>query len=108
VSPIGPRHAVLFESIMEVLSKVIDPETGIDLLKLGLVRDIQTNDGDVSLKLRPASSVCPVAFRLGALVKDAIFSVPGVKSLRIRVENFNRAEELESLLNQDSAKKEVG
>jgi hypothetical protein len=59
----------------------------------------------VKLTLRPASSVCPVAFRFGAVEREAVSVIPGVRGLEIRVENYNRAEELEQLLNQSSREK---
>jgi metal-sulfur cluster biosynthetic enzyme len=86
---------------MEGLREVIDPETGIDVLRLGLVRNIHVEHGDVSLTLRPASSICPVAYRLAILVRETVSSVPGVKALNMRVTNHAHAAELESLLNED-------
>lgn len=101
------QQASLLEEIKGELRNVVDPETGIDVLSIGLVRDIQIDGGDVCLTLRPASVVCPVAFRLGALVRDAVSSIRGVRKLNIRVENYIRAAELEALLNEGSSQKGV-
>lgn len=97
------QQASLLEEIKAELSRVVDPETGMDVLSIGLVRDIRTDGRSVSLTLKPASAVCPVAFRLGALVRDAVSSIAGVINLNIKVENYIRAAELESLLNEGSS-----
>jgi len=101
------EEASLLEEIKGELRNVVDPETGMDVLSIGLVRDIQVDGGDVCLTLRPASVVCPVAFRLGALVRDAVSSIAGVINLKIRVEKYVRAAELEALLNERSSQKGV-
>lgn len=86
------------ENVKEKLSKVIDPETGMDVLSMGLIKDVVVRDGKVSLNFRPSSPVCPLAFKLGSDIRETVQAVPGVQDLKIKVENFNRADELESLL----------
>jgi metal-sulfur cluster biosynthetic enzyme len=36
------QETTWLKAIMEGLNDVIDPETGVDLLRLGLIRDIRT------------------------------------------------------------------
>lgn len=108
MSGIDPQEDVLLRAIMEALNKVIDPETGTDVLKLGLVRNIQTDGGFVRFTLRPASSVCPAAFALGALIKETVSAIPGVETLSVKVTNYTRAAELESILNEGVSQKGEG
>ena len=91
------------EKIRQALEGVIDPGVGMDALRVGVVRDLQvdTANGEISLTFRPSSSVCPVAFTLAASIQKAIASVPGVNSVSIKVENFDRAEELEAFLSEE-------
>ena len=86
------------ELIRERLSEVIDPETGLDVGRMDLVHDLRIEDGRVTLVFRPTSPVCPMAFKLAAAIRDSIRSVPGVNRVTVKVENFRRAAELESLL----------
>ena len=102
-APIGPQPQARLMSIMESLKKIFDPETGANVLEPGLVRDRRAEGGRVRFTLGPASSVCPVAFNLGARVREAISSVPGVAEPAVRVANHKRAEEIERLLNESSA-----
>ena len=91
------------EKIRQALGGVIDPGVGLDVLRVGVVRDLQvdTENGRVCLTFRPSSPVCPVAFTLAASIQKAIASVPGVSSVSIKVENFDRAEELEAFLSEE-------
>ena len=91
------------EKIRQALETVIDPGVGMDALRVGVVRDLQvdTENGRVCLTFRPSSSVCPVAFTLATSIQKAISSVPGINSVSIKVENFNRAKELEAFLSEE-------
>jgi len=86
--------------IEERLRTVIDPETGLDVMRMALVRDISVDRGAVSLVFQPSSPVCPLAFKLAFEIKKAVLSVPGVKTVSVGVEGFNQAEQLEALLNE--------
>jgi metal-sulfur cluster biosynthetic enzyme len=85
------------------LAGIIDPGAGLDVFRMGLVRDLAiTGTGDVSFTFRPSSPVCPIAFTLAPAIKEAIESVPGVLSVSMRIENFNQAAELEALLAEET------
>ena len=88
------------ESVETRLSEVIDPETGLDVQRMGLIQDLQIEAGHATLIFRPTSPVCPMAFKLAVDMRDAVRSVPGITGVTIKVENFNRAAELESLLRE--------
>ena len=89
--------------IMQRLSRVVAPETGLGILRMGLVRDFVVDEqtGDVHLIFRPSSFLCPMTFKLAVDIKDAIKGIAGVNSLRITVEDFARARELNHLLAVD-------
>ena len=85
--------------IEEKLRQVIDPETGTDVMRMKLVRDLRVGQkGDVELTFRPSSVLCPLGFQLGINIKEAVLDVPGVKSVRINVDGFIHADELRTLL----------
>jgi len=89
------------ESVETRLSDVVDPETGLDIQRMGLIKDLQVEAGHATLVFRPTSPVCPMAFKLAADIRDAVRSVPGINGVTIKVENFNRAAELEALLRDE-------
>ena len=49
-------------AILERLSKVIDPETGADVVRMKLIEALIVDaSGQVSYTIRPSSPLCPVA-----------------------------------------------
>lgn len=86
-------------SVRDELSGIIDPETGLSIMRMELIHDIQvTEDGAVSMVFRPSSPVCPMAYSLANTIKQRLEALSPVRSVKITVENFERAAHLESLL----------
>jgi ATP-binding protein involved in chromosome partitioning len=91
----------LMEKIKEGLSRVIDPETGMDVMRMKLVRDLKVGqEGDVELTFRPSSVLCPLGFQLGINIKEAVLNVPGVKSVQVHVDGFIHGEQLKKILDE--------
>jgi metal-sulfur cluster biosynthetic enzyme len=91
----------LLEKIKESLSQVIDPEMGMDVMRMKLVRDLKVGqDGDVELTFRPSSILCPLGFQLGINIKEAVLHVQGVKSVQVHVDGYIHAEQLKKILDE--------
>jgi len=85
--------------VRRALAEVIDPETGLSIMRMDLIHNIEaTPEGFVSLVFRPSSPFCPMSYALANSIKKTVEAVRGVTSIEIRVENFGRAAHLESLL----------
>ncbi len=88
-------------AILERLSSVIDPETGIDVVRMRLIENLQTDEnGHVSYTFRPSSAFCPIAVPLSNSIQMAVAEVQGVTSQDIEVVGFALSEELTALLKQ--------
>ena len=91
----------LLEKIKESLTQVIDTETGMDVMRMRLVRDLKVDRrGDVELTFRPSSVLCPLGFQLAINIKEAVLDVPGVKSVQVHVDGFIRGEQLKKILEE--------
>lgn len=91
--------AAMADRVQESLRQVIDPETGKDVISMRLVRDLNVEkDGYVELTFRPSSIFCPLGFQLGINIKEAVKGVPGVRAVRVKVENYTHAGQLEEML----------
>lgn len=89
--------------IIACLKKVIDPETGADVMRMRLVEDISLNkQGEVTYTFHPSSPLCPIAVYLVQQIKQAISAVPGVTKQKITVTDYMAAEELTKLINQEN------
>ncbi|MCU0519750.1 MAG: iron-sulfur cluster assembly protein [Anaerolineae bacterium] len=92
----------LRERILMRLVDVIDPETGVDVLRMRLVEDLEVDEatGLVSYTFRPSSPLCPLAHSLAMDLKRAVASVHGVAEQKIHVAGYVRATELTEMVNR--------
>ncbi len=91
----------LRERILMRLVDVIDPETGVDVLRMRLVEDLEVDEatGTVFYRFRPSSPLCPLAHSLAMDLKRAVASVEGVVAQQIEVAGYVRAAELTEMIN---------
>jgi metal-sulfur cluster biosynthetic enzyme len=101
-TPEEGNHSVdLLKDIKESLAQVIDPETGMDVMRMKLVRDLKVDkNGNVELTFRPSSVLCPLGFQLGISIKQAVSAVQGVRSVLVNVDGFVHADQLRTILNK--------
>jgi metal-sulfur cluster biosynthetic enzyme len=91
----------LYDAILEKLSTVIDPETGVDVVRMRLIEDLEVNpDGYVTYKFRPSSPLCPIAVPLSLMIQGTIAKVPGVIGQDMQVVGYIQAEELTAMLRE--------
>jgi metal-sulfur cluster biosynthetic enzyme len=93
----------LEDKVRARLSEVIDPETGMDVIRMRLVEDLQIDEttGEVKYKFRPSSPLCPLAVHLALDMREAVASVPGVRGQQVEVVGYVGAAELNALLRGD-------
>jgi ring-1,2-phenylacetyl-CoA epoxidase subunit PaaD len=70
--------ASLEKTVRDVLETIEDPELPIAITDLGLVQDIEIEDGRVSVRLVPTWTACPALDVIRGRVHDALLAVPGV------------------------------
>jgi metal-sulfur cluster biosynthetic enzyme len=92
----------LEQAIVEQLRRIIDPETGADVVRMRLIEDLRVDGetGRVSYRFRPSSPLCPLAVPLALNIRDAVAGVPGVTGQKIEVVGYVGAEELNILLTE--------
>jgi len=92
---------LLRQSILERLTGVIDPETGVDVVHMRLIEDLDVDEnGFASYKFRPSSPFCPIAVPLSMDIQHAVAEVVGVTGQSMKVVGFALSDELTSLLRQ--------
>ncbi len=91
----------LLTAVIERLSRVIDPETGVDVVRMRLIEDLQISPrGHVTYKIRPSSELCPLALPLSLAIYNAVKEVEGVNSQDLEVVGYIHAEALTELLKE--------
>lgn len=89
----------ILKAVEEKLEQVIDPETGMSVMRMRLVEDLVIDDdGVVSSIFRPSSPLCPIAVPLALSIMQTINEVPGVTGQHLRVEGYSQADQLNEIL----------
>lgn len=93
--------AQLMAAIVDRLGKVIDPETGMDVIRMRLIEDLTVGeDGQVTYKFRPSSPFCPLAVPLSQDIHHAVAEVDGVTGQDMEVVGLLLAEDLMAWLRE--------
>lgn len=99
------KEAGIREEIHQGLRRVIDPGTGLDVVRMGLVRNMRLEKAGTGYKailtFRPSSPVCPMAFKLAWNIKQCTQDLDDIRTVEIKVEGHNRAAELEAVLHEE-------
>ena len=69
--------------IMSALTQVIDPELRRNIVDLGMVRDLETNNGMVNFTLALTVPECPLREQIVASAKAAVAALPDVQHVTI-------------------------
>ena len=71
-------------AVIEALRGVMDPELHKDIVTLGMAKNIQVNDGKVSLLVTLTTPACPLRETIERDVRAALAKVPGVSSVDLK------------------------
>lgn len=73
------------EQIYSRLKEVIDPEVGIDIVKLGLVKEVIVDGAAVDVNLVLTTSTCPMIEYLKDQVRRKVLSVSGIEKVTVNI-----------------------
>lgn len=91
----------LSASVLARLSSVIDPETGVDVVRMRLIENLVVDQqGVVRYTFRPSSPLCPLAVGLALSIRQAVAEVEGVSGQEIEVAGYIKAAELNAMLRE--------
>jgi metal-sulfur cluster biosynthetic enzyme len=94
----------LQERVLRRLEDVIDPETGVDVVRMRLIEDLVVDEeGVVSYKFRPSSPFCPLAVPLALSIRRAVAEIEGVADQEIEVVGYVNAEQVNAVLREDAS-----
>jgi len=69
------------DEVTEALTNVIDPELGLDFVELGLVYDVEVDEGDVAITFTLTSPGCPIGPQVSEQMKEFVGELDGVESV---------------------------
>jgi metal-sulfur cluster biosynthetic enzyme len=97
----GVDPKIVEQEVTLQLQKVIDPETGVDVVRMRLIEDLTVDEtGTVHYRFRPSSPLCPLAVTLALQIKGAVAQVEGVTGQEVEVTGYVGARALNALLKE--------
>jgi metal-sulfur cluster biosynthetic enzyme len=73
------------EAVREALRSVKDPELNLNIIDLGLVYDVDVDDGNVSIRMTLTSPGCPAGPMIMNDIHKTIRPLEGVKDVDIEI-----------------------
>src|SRR5438105_11421745 len=68
------------------LSEVRDPDLHKDIVRLGFIKDLKIEGGEVSFRVVLTTPACPVREQLQEQARDAVARLPGVTSVKVTMD----------------------
>jgi metal-sulfur cluster biosynthetic enzyme len=66
-------------ALADGLRSVIDPELGLDVVALGLIYDLQVEDGEATVRLTMTTPACPMSSYIKRQVGGVLQKTPGLR-----------------------------
>ncbi len=80
------------DSVLGVLRTVQDPDLKQDLVSLNMIRDLVVHDeGMVSFRVVLTTPACPLKAKIETDCRNAVLTLPGVKSIEIKMDSEVKA-----------------
>ncbi len=84
------------EEIQKALGNVIDPEIGVSITQLGMVKDVQVAGEHVKVLIALTVQGCPLAHTIQADITKELTKIDGIKTVEVETTSMSK-EELEKL-----------
>jgi metal-sulfur cluster biosynthetic enzyme len=69
------------DDVNEALANVIDPELGLDFVELGLIYEVEVDDGAVHVTFTLTSPGCPIGPQVTDQIKEFVGELDGVREV---------------------------
>ncbi len=71
------------EQVREALRPVVDPELGMSVVDLGMIREVKVEGDIVRIKMVLTTPLCPLADVITGRVQEAAASVEGAREAKV-------------------------
>jgi metal-sulfur cluster biosynthetic enzyme len=72
--------------IRDLLHTVIDPEIGLDIVELGLLRDVSVQDGVARICFTVTTPACPLSSYIEDEIRACLWQLPDLREVVVEVE----------------------
>jgi metal-sulfur cluster biosynthetic enzyme len=72
--------------LRELLHEVIDPELGLDIVELGLLRDVTVEDRVARVRFTVTTPACPLSSYIEQEIRACLIQLPGLAGIEVACE----------------------
>ncbi len=93
---IDSTHPELVEPITDAFREIVDPEIGLNIIQLGLIRDVQIDEGSATVRMMLTTPFCPYGPAMLETTRqkaEAVLNTPTHMDLDMGMWDFSMMEE---------------
>tara|TARA_B100001741_G_scaffold295517_1_gene278647 strand:+ start:163 stop:480 length:318 start_codon:yes stop_codon:yes gene_type:complete len=80
------KRQIIGEEVVKILCGIYDPEIPVNIYELGLIYDVQVNEGhDVKILMTFTAPNCPVAESLPLEIKDKVGAIDLIQKVQVDI-----------------------
>jgi metal-sulfur cluster biosynthetic enzyme len=72
--------------VRDLLHAVIDPEIGLDIVELGLLREVSVQDGVALIRFTVTTPACPLSSYIEDEIRACLWQLPDLREVVVEVE----------------------
>jgi metal-sulfur cluster biosynthetic enzyme len=73
------------DDVTDALGNVIDPELGLDFVELGLIYEVEVEDGEVFVTFTLTSPGCPIGPQVSEQIREYVGELDGVDKVHAKM-----------------------
>lgn len=81
----GQPDGELYEAVIEALKEIYDPEIPVNIYDLGLIYNVEINNGHAMVSMTLTTPHCPVAESMPGEVELRVGAVPGIGDAEVNL-----------------------
>ncbi len=85
VPEVGQPDGELYEAVIEALKEIYDPEIPVNIYDLGLIYNVEINNGHALVSMTLTTPHCPVAESMPGEVELRVGAVPGIGDAEVNL-----------------------
>lgn len=95
------KESDVLTEVKKAVSSVVDPEIGLSLGELNLIKDVRREDGSIVVEFVATTPFCPLAEILALMVKDAANAVVKDEKILVYIRKHINEESINERVNRD-------
>ena len=76
-----PNRGPTSDDVFEALENVIDPELGLDFVSLGLVYDVEIENGEAYITFSLTTPACPIGPQVSEQMREFVSELEGIEKV---------------------------